>query len=271
MEHNLPTGAIHYKVFGEGRPLLVLHGGYLDHRHMVDALEPTFEGRQGWKRIYIDIPGHGKSPVDPSVTTHDEVLELILAFMSEILPGQRFAVAGESRGGYLARGIVHQSPDLIDGALFIVPGRHAVCSEDSVPPHATLTRAEEVVATLAPNEVGRFNKLVVQSAEILEKIRRYKIPATALADDAHQSKINESYEYAFDVDRPEKPFEKPVLFFLGRQDSMVGYRDALKVIENFPRATFAILDKAGHSLSWEQPALFHALVGEWLQRVQEFD
>ncbi len=271
MEHKLPKCTIHYEVFGEGRPLLVLHGGYLDHRHMVDVLEPLFENRQGWKRVYIDIPGHGKSPVDPSISTHDEVLELILAFMSEILPGQGFAVVGESRGGYLARGIVHRKPDLIDGALFIVPGRYAVCSEDSVPPHITLTRADELVATLAPNEVGRFNKLVVQSSEILEKIRRWKIPATAFADEHHQNKINENYEFSSDVDALEKPFEKPILFLLGRQDSIVGYRDAWKVIECFPRATFAILDKAGHSLSWEQPALFHALAGEWLQRVEEAD
>ncbi len=271
MEHKLPKCTIHYEVFGEGRPILVLHGGYLDHRHMVDALEPLFEDRQGWKRIYIDIPGHGKSPVDPSIATHEEVLELILAFMSEILPGQGYAVAGESRGGYLARGIVGRKPDLVDGALFIVPGRYAVCAEDSVPPHVTLTRADELAATLAQNEVGRFNRLVVQSAGILEKIRRYKIPATALADENHQNKINENYEFAFDVDAPEKPFEKPVLFLLGRQDSMVGFRDAFRVIECFPRATFAILDKAGHSLSWEQPALFHALASEWLQRVEEVD
>ena len=102
-------------------------------------------------------------------------------------------------------------------------------------------------------------------------MRRCKIPATILADEAHQNMINASYEYTFDIDTPDKPFEKPTLFLLGRQDSMVGYRDALKVIENFPRATFAVLDKAGHSLSWEQPALFHALAREWLQRVEEFD
>jgi pimeloyl-ACP methyl ester carboxylesterase len=270
MEHKLSKCTIHYEVFGAGRPILVLHGGYLDHRHMVDALEPLFDDREGWKRIYIDIPGHGKSPVDPSISTHDEVLGLILAFISEMLPGQSFAVVGESRGGYLARGIIHQKPDLVDGALFIVPGRYAVCSEDSVPPHSTLVRADDLVATLAPNEVGRFNRLVVQNAEILEKIRRSKIPAIALADEEYQNKINENYEFAFDVDAPEKPFQRPVLFLLGRQDSMVGYRDALMVIESFPRATFAVLDKAGHSLSWEQPALFHALAGEWLQRVEEF-
>jgi pimeloyl-ACP methyl ester carboxylesterase len=271
MEHKLPNCTIHYEVFGEGRPILVLHGGYLDHRHMADALEPLFTDRPGWKRIYIDIPGHGKSPVGPGISSHDEVLDFILTFLDEVLSGQSFAVAGESRGGYLARGIVHRRPGLVDGALFIVPGRYAVAAEGSVPPHVTLTKADDLIATLQPHEVGRFERLVVQSAEILDKIRRHKIPATALADQDHQEKIKANYEFAFDVDAPERPFPKPVLFLLGRQDSMVGYHDALRAIECFPRATFAIFDKAGHSLSWEQPALFHALASEWLQRVEAAD
>ena len=270
MERKFRNCTVHYEVFGEGRPILVLHGGYLDHRHMVDALEPLFENREGWKRVYIDIPGHGKSPVDAGITTHDQVLDIVLDFMDGIAPGQSFAIAGESRGGYLARGIVHKRPDIVDGVLLIVPGRYGVCSKESVPAHVTLVKADELIPTLAPNEIGRFERLVVQSREILEKIRRFKIPAVALADEAHQNKIIENYEYSFDVDRPEKPFERPALFLLGRQDSMVGYRDAWKAIENFPRATFAILDKAGHSLSWEQQELFLALANEWLQRVEEF-
>jgi len=271
MEHRLPRCTIHFEEFGEGRLLLVLHGGYLDHRHMVDTIEPLFDGRKGWKRIYIDIPGHGNSAIDESVSTHDQVLENILEFMDEVAPQQKFAVAGESRGGYLARGIIHRRPDLVDGALLIVPGRYAACAEESVPTHVTLGRADELAPTLTPNETERFERLVVQNAEILEKIRKYKIPAAALADDMHQTKINENYEFSFDVDSPERPFEKPVVFLLGRHDSMVGYRDALKVIEHFPRATFAVLDRAGHSLSWEQPELFNALATDWIQRVEEYD
>ena len=271
MEKKLQNCTIHYESFGDGRPILVLHGGYLDHRNMVDAMEPLFEVRPGWKRIYIDIPGHGKSRVDASLSNHDQVLKVILDFMDEIAPGQRFAVAGESRGGYLARGIVHKMPDRIDGALLIVPGRYAVCSQESVPSHVTLVKADELVPTLTQSETDRFERLVVQSRDILEKIRRFKIPAVALADAAHQNKINETYEYSFNVDFPDKPFEKPTLFLLGRQDSVVGYCDALNVIEHFPRATFAILDKAGHSLSWEQQEIFFALANEWLQRVEEFD
>ena len=262
---------IYYEVVGEGQPMLVLHGGYLDHRHMVDALEPIFEHRQGWKRVYIDIPGHGQSQVDVGIDTQEQVLDIILDFMEGFAPGERFAIVGESRGGYLARGIVYKKPEMVSGAMFIVPGRHVVASQESVPPHVTLVKADDLIPTLESNEISRFERLVVQNLEILEKIRRTKLPAAELADVDHLKTIDDNYEFSFDVDSPEIPFENPVLFLLGRQDASVGYRDAWKAIENFPRATFAILDKAGHSLSWEQSQLFSALANEWLQRVEELD
>ena len=66
-----------------------------------------------------------------------------------------------------------------------------------------------------------------------------------------------------------KSVEKPTLILAGRQDAMVGYRDAWKILENYPRGTFAVLDRAGHNLQIEQETLFNALVNEWLDRVEE--
>jgi pimeloyl-ACP methyl ester carboxylesterase len=57
---------------------------------------------------------------------------------------------------------------------------------------------------------------------------------------------------------------------MSRQDSVVGYRDAWAILENYPRGTFAVLDRAGHFLAAEQEDLFHALAGEWLDRVEEY-
>lgn len=65
-------------------------------------------------------------------------------------------------------------------------------------------------------------------------------------------------------------FSKLALLLLGRQDSAVGYRDAWKIIENYPRATFAILDTAGHILQIEQEELFNALTNDWLDRVEGY-
>ena len=65
-------------------------------------------------------------------------------------------------------------------------------------------------------------------------------------------------------------FDKPTLILSGRQDIAVGYKDSWDLLENFPRATYAVLDRAGHFLSIEQRALMQALVNEWLNRVEEY-
>ena len=178
---------------------------------------------------------------------------------------------GESRGGFLARGLAVKSPECIDGLLLIVPGRYAVTDPDNLPPQTTLERADDLLPELAESEISRFKKLVVQNRQILEKIRTFKLPAIRLANTDCQNRLNENYQFSFDLDAPGNVFPKPTLVLLGRFDIEVGYRDALKVIENYPRATYAILDKAGHSLSWEQPELFTALVKDWLDRVEAYE
>jgi pimeloyl-ACP methyl ester carboxylesterase len=72
------------------------------------------------------------------------------------------------------------------------------------------------------------------------------------------------------VDALPEPFPAPTLILTGRQDSMCGYREAWKIFDNYPRATFAVLDRAGHLLGWEQQSLFRALASEWLDRVEEY-
>ncbi|MDH3376664.1 MAG: hypothetical protein OEQ39_06795 [Gammaproteobacteria bacterium] len=68
----------HYEVVGEGRPVLVLNGGYLDRRHMDAARELKFEHRQSWERVYTDIPGPEESTVDPSVDSREQVPNIVL-------------------------------------------------------------------------------------------------------------------------------------------------------------------------------------------------
>jgi len=75
------------------------------------------------------------------------------------------------------------------------------------------------------------------------------------------------YAFSFDLAVAEKSFGKPVLIVAGRQDTTVGYRDAWEILESYPRATFAVLDRADHVWPVESPALLAALVDDWLERV----
>jgi len=260
---------IYYKVMGDGRPIVMLHGGRCDHRHMAADLEPLFVKHPNWKRIYLDLPGHGKTPAKDWIIDQEQVLEIVLGFIDQVIPGQSFALAGSSRGGYLARGVIYRRPAAVDGALLIVPARYAVAPE-SRPPHITLVKDESLLSELKPNETRVFGMLVAQSHKALDKLRQNFYPAFALSDENFQNRNIQNYEFSFDVDKLPQPFEKPTLIIVGKQDNSVGYRDAWKMIDQFPRATFAVLDKAGHLLGLEQEELFKALVNEWLQRVEEY-
>jgi pimeloyl-ACP methyl ester carboxylesterase len=59
------------------------------------------------------------------------------------------------------------------------------------------------------------------------------------------------------------------LVLAGRQDATAGHTGAWELVEQYPRATFVVLDRAGHALLHEQPTLTQALVVEWLARVRE--
>lgn len=216
------------------------------------------------------MPGHGKTPAKAWIVNQEQVLEIVLGFIDKVIPGQTFALAGNSRGGYLARGVMYKRPAAVDGALLIVPARYGVAPASSVPPHITLVRDESAQAALKPDETGLFDLLVIQSGRALDKMREIFYPALGLSDADFQNRIIQNYEFSFDVDQPPQPFEKPVLIVVGKQDDSVGYRDAWKMIELFPRATLAVVDRAGHLLPLEQEELFRALANEWLQRVEEY-
>ncbi len=106
MECRVRDLTIHYEEIGSGRPLLALHGWPLDHRHMVHDLEPLFVGRTGWRRIYPDLPGMGRTQAADWITHQDHMLEVLLDFMDAIAPGERYVVAGGSYGGYFEENIL---------------------------------------------------------------------------------------------------------------------------------------------------------------------
>lgn len=271
MECQLKNISVHYEMYGEGHALLSLHGFSPDHRLMRGCLEPIFDHRSRWQRIYPDLPGMGKTPGKEWIANSDQMLDIVLDFIDQVIPGQHFALAGESYGGYLARGIIYRRPALVDGLLFICPLIVPEHAKRSVPPHVVLVKDPALLSSLEPSEREEFESFaVVQSQSIWERTRDEVIAGVSIADEDFLTRLQtHGYPFSFDVDAASAPFEKPTLILVGRQDGIVGYRDAWEILENYPRGTFAVLDRAGHNLQIEQETLFNALVNEWLDRVEE--
>lgn len=254
---------VNYQEAGAGRPVLLLHGMPVDHRHMVRAFEPILERRPGWRRIYPDLPGHGLTPRADWISTDDDKLEVALELVDALAPGQRFLVIGASYGGYLALGAVHRRAADIDGVLLLVT--NPLPEPTALPPHRVFVRNDAVVASLVEDERGWLKVATVQSAEDLERFRTTILAAIRLADHEFLDRVG---PFTFPLVPLPEPFPRPALILNGREDSMTGYADMLSLQESFPRGTFAILDRAGHALPSDRAVLFGVLVDDWLDRVE---
>lgn len=272
MEVNVKGIAIHYEIYGLGRPILMIHGWSPDHRLMTGCMEPIFTGMDdAWKRIYLDLPGMGKTKGAPWITGSDPMLDVVLGFIDAVIPSQRFCVAGESYGGYLARGVVNKRQSDVDGLLLICP----VASEETrlanLPELKVLEKDEAFMASLTEEGKNSFTSLAVrQTPRAWQRFKEEILPGLNLADyDFLSNCLGQKTPYSFNVDHLAEPFAKPTLMLTGRQDNAVGYQDLWKILEVYPRASFAVLDKAGHNLQIEQEVLFEALVKEWLERISD--
>jgi pimeloyl-ACP methyl ester carboxylesterase len=62
VEYVIGDVPMHYVEYGEGLPVLTLHGAGVDHREVMGCLDPVFDAPPGYRRIYPDLPGMGRTP-----------------------------------------------------------------------------------------------------------------------------------------------------------------------------------------------------------------
>lgn len=261
---------VHYAVHGEGYPIVILHGFMLDHEIMLGALEPIFQERSGFKRIYPDMPGMGRTPATESIKSTEDIVALLNAFIEAIIPDQQFMLIGLSYGGYVARGVLKAKQALIDGLMLIVP---VVDPQSHDKPEPMVIAYDPEAVALLPPEMAPtvLVNTTVQTKPIIQRIIKEFSAAFPRADQPFLAQLRqpERYCYSSDVNVLDTPFDKPTLIVTGKQDSNVGYANAFTLSRLYPRATYVALDRSGHGVHMEQDALFKLLVNEWLDRVNE--
>jgi pimeloyl-ACP methyl ester carboxylesterase len=253
MECTIGTVSVHYVEHGAGTAVLVLHGAGVDHREAEACFEPALRARDGYRRIYPDLPGMGRTPAPDSVRSADDVLEVLLGFVDEVAGAEAVLVVGHSAGAHYAQAIAARRPDRVCGLALVCPLLGGV---RDVPEHRAVVAAADV------GDEGFRGYFVVQTPEMLDRYQRFVAPAIPLADQAAMERIGERWELDVNAER----YERPTLLVAGRSDSVVGYAAAADQLDHYPRATLAVLDGAGHALPHEHPRLLAGLIDDWLVR-----
>lgn len=82
---------VYYEIYGEGTPVVMIHGWSPDHRLMKGCMEPVFQSSvASWKRIYFDLPGMGKTKAEPWINNSDQMLDIVLGFIDTVIPNEHF-------------------------------------------------------------------------------------------------------------------------------------------------------------------------------------
>lgn len=268
---------LHACEVGEGLPVLIVHGWELDGKSEELDFEPIFNRVAGFRRIYVDLPGMGKSPAN-GVRNLDDIYVRLQQFIDMRMGESSFLLVGSSCGGCLARALAQTYVEQVDGLLLRVPLVEPRDSLRDLDPFKPLVRNEKVMAELSSEDKALLGNVLVQTPAYIEKLKpKYKEAyqrASLAADQEALKPIREDpqrYSLSLELDSKQQPkLLVPTLIISGRQDDVVGHRDSLRLLELYPRSTFAVLDRSRHDLPVDDNGVFETLVRDWLMRVKEW-
>jgi len=258
---------IYYTTEGEGLPLIVLHGLYIDSISMYRALENTNIQLSGFKRIYIDLPGMGQSPRHRLANNSDTMLDLVSRLITFLISDHPFIIMGYSYGGYLAQGIALKFKNQILGEILVCP---VVIPQPDRRQKASITNREIDAKFLSSIDETKQQELldtmVVINNRTYNRSESDFSRAFALADSAF---LHELYSNGYPseyIESNNSYHPHKTLIFLGFQDTSVGYKDMLARLDLYPKATVNLLTNASHSFFLEQPTQFEYIMNSWLSQ-----
>jgi pimeloyl-ACP methyl ester carboxylesterase len=104
-----------YEVFGEGRPLVLLHGGF----GSVEMFGPNVDLLAAGRRVIgVDLQSHGRSPAADRPMRFETMADDIAALIPE-LGFERASIMGFSLGGGVALRVGIQHPDAVERLVLV--------------------------------------------------------------------------------------------------------------------------------------------------------
>jgi pimeloyl-ACP methyl ester carboxylesterase len=129
---------MYYEVHGQGKPLVLLHGAYMNIDLMGDLIGRLAETRQV---IAVEMQGHGRTGDIDRPMTYEALADDVAALMDAVGVG-RADIFGYSMGGNVALRLAMRYPELVDRIVVA----SAAYNSSGYPPGF-----EEMVAMMTPD------------------------------------------------------------------------------------------------------------------------
>ena len=251
---------LNYKTYGQGEPLIILHGlfGSLDNWH-------TLAKKLGeqYQVFIIDQRNHGKSP-HTSAMNYPAMAADIASFMDDQKLEQAF-LAGHSMGGKTAMELALAQPERvkklvsIDMTPFRLPGGHENLFEAmNALDLSRISKRKEADEALKPL-IGDFG------------IRQFLLKNVERAEEGgYRWKMNlpvieANYHYLMQgVVEENRSFEKPTLFVKGARSDYLDPEQLASYQAVFPKAQLKSIADVGHWVHAEAPQAFREVLEAFL-------
>ena len=246
------------QVFGEGQPLIILHGlfgsgdNWLTHARLLSDRYRVF---------LVDQRNHGRSPHHPDMS-YPHMAADVIGLMAE--EGLRDVIlVGHSMGGKTAMHVAREFPHLLDRLVVVdmgikaYPPHHDRIFEGLFAAHAeTASSRSEVQSRLAPfvDDPATLQFLMknVYWTEPGKLAWRFNLPV-----------LRNSIQHILAAIPDEPVVHTPTLFMRGALSGYIREEDYRAITAIFPDSVFTVLEGAGHWPHAEVPERF-------LEELREF-
>lgn len=249
---------LHYKIFGEGEPLIIIHGlfGMLDNWQTLGK-----KWAENYQVVLVDLRNHGHSPWDDEHT-----YQLMMEDLEELADDlflEDINIIGHSMGGKLAMKFAQQFPALMNKLVVADIGpkkypihHHQILEGLNCVPISEVKSRNEVKAYLEkhiPEEstIQFFLKNLYWKEKGVLDWRFNLKGLTNNIQNVGEDLIGNKYEY-------------PTLFIRGGNSGYILDEDWNDIIGTFPKAELKTIPEAGHWLHAENPALFFEMADQFL-------
>ena len=257
--------ALNVEQWGQGRPLLALHG----FTGSVSTWAPFARAWPGWRVVAVDLIGHGASdaPSDPARYRMERAVEDIVSLL-EMLELGRAAVLGYSLGGRVALHLALLAPERVD-ALVLESAAPGI--DDPAEREARVRSDEELARFIERDGVAAFVDRW-ESMPLFATQRR--LPREVQARQREQRLANRPAGLANSLRGmgagAQEPLQgrlgevtAPTLLIAGALDEK--YRRLTETMASaIPRARAAVVADAGHTVHLERPDDFARAVRTFL-------
>ncbi len=252
---------LNYHSFGEGKPVVILHGLFGSARNWQSIAKSLSESYQV---ITVDLHNHGHSPHINSMT-YPEMAEDI-ALLIQSLKLDHPAIIGHSMGGKVAMTLALMHANQLRGQVIVdiapVSYRHKFSGIISA--MKAVTSIELANRTMAEERLAKQIKDPMLVAFLMQNLIR--------SEHGFKWRINlqQIENQLADIGSfPDmlkgKQSRVPSLFLGGANSAYIAARHNQTIFDYFPAAEIKMIEGAGHWLHVEKPKAFLAEINNFLR------